>query len=360
MESKGDEKADVSSYGSTYLYKLADGVFNTKWHLRYFVFDGHSKELTYFKTEKDKKSRGHFKLAGATLTEISTVKGKEHAFIVSNKSGSKKIYLAGHSLEEAEVWRNIILRISDESNKDPFLKLKKLDSLKMAQSTLSHDRGSFVSEGSHSSVIVQTPGVSATNAFVENKKFIRINEEIVEDDRRNIDDEEQCVGDGNYIEDNLKDKELSPEFKDIAKKYQTLLLNDKARWTVLKYVKDLKISGSEYTPGDRKFSFKKWTVLILPMVTVMLVFFLTKLLLIDLPIFALIALLPLVFKYKKGQMIISKPRKVKMLRGVTTMSSSSSAIANYITDVKVRKTYDSMHLNLAHAADEESNGESFI
>lgn len=320
MELKSDEKTDISSYGSTYLYKLADGVFNTKWHLRYFVFDGHSKELTYFKTEKDKKSRGHFKLAGATLTSISTIKGKDHAFIVSNKSGSKKIYLAGHSPEEAELWRDIILRISDVSNKDPFLKLKKLDSVKMAQSTLSQDRGSFVSEVSHSSFVNPSPGLGASNASFNNKKVIRINEEIVEDDRRNIDEEEECVGDGNYIEEDLKSKEFSPEFIDIAKKYQTLLLCEKTRWTVLKYVKDLKISGSEHTPGNRKFSFKRWTVLILPMLTILLVFFLTKVLLIDLPLLTLIALVPLVYKYKKNQMIISSPRTVKMLRGVTTMS----------------------------------------
>jgi len=68
----------ISSYDSTYLYKLSNGMFNNKWHLRYFVFDGNNKELTYFKSEKEKKSRGHFKLSGATVSEISSVKGKSN------------------------------------------------------------------------------------------------------------------------------------------------------------------------------------------------------------------------------------------------------------------------------------------
>jgi hypothetical protein len=72
------EKEDTfgeSAYGCTYLYKLADGVFNNNWHKRYFVFDGNRKEITYFKTEKDKKSRGHLKVVGGTVTEIGTLKG---------------------------------------------------------------------------------------------------------------------------------------------------------------------------------------------------------------------------------------------------------------------------------------------
>jgi hypothetical protein len=53
-----------------------------------------------------------------------------------NKSGNKKMYLAGHSYEEAELWRNIIVKMSDEENSDPFLKLQKLDSEKMTNSVI--------------------------------------------------------------------------------------------------------------------------------------------------------------------------------------------------------------------------------
>lgn len=84
MERSGGEIGRFS-YGSTYLFKLADGVFNNNWHLRYFVFDGKAKELTYFKTDKDKKARGHFKLVGATVSDIGNVKSKPFAFTVTSK-----------------------------------------------------------------------------------------------------------------------------------------------------------------------------------------------------------------------------------------------------------------------------------
>lgn len=180
----------MSSYGSTYLYKLADGVFNNSWHQRYFVFDGHKKELTYFKTEKDKKSRGHFKLAGATVSEITSVKGQDHAFTITNKSGNKKMNLAGHSIEEAQLWREIIIKVSDENNKDPYLKLIKLDSLKMTQSTIKNRKVSVDSDEPSSTIDKNTSA-----AFQENPKFSQERKET------EVKEDEELYGDGNYIDE---------------------------------------------------------------------------------------------------------------------------------------------------------------
>lgn len=76
------------------------------------------------------------RLSGATVSPIAPLKGKEYAFTVTGKSKGKKIYLAGHSIEEAEIWHGIISKMADVGNKDPYLRLKKLEAVKMTQSTL--------------------------------------------------------------------------------------------------------------------------------------------------------------------------------------------------------------------------------
>lgn len=98
----------------------------------------------------------------------------------------------------------------------------------------------------------------------------------------------------------------------------------------------------------------------MPLVIVVIAFFLIKFFIFSLPIFLILVPVGYVFNLKKNDMVIKSKREAKMLRGVTTMSASSSTIANYITDVKLRKTYDTLHVNLAHAADDDASGETFI
>jgi hypothetical protein len=75
-----------------------------------------------------------------------------------------------------------------------------------------------------------------------------------------------------------------------------------------------------------------------------------------------IMLLPFVIydQKRRGKMNFTTPRKTSLLRGVITVNASSSTVVSFLTDLKMRKSFDSMHVNLAHAADADSNGESFI
>lgn len=148
----------------------------------------------------------------------------------------------------------------------------------------------------------------------------------------------------------------------MAKKYQDHLLSEKNHWVVLKYVKDMKISAAGFEPMVKKFSLKKWDVLILPVTLLFVVTFIIKLVIWDVWLGYAIMIVPFVVydQKRRGKMSFTTPRKTSLLRGVITAGANSSTIASFITDVKIRKSFDSMHLNLAHAADADSNGESFI
>ena len=54
------------------------------------------------------------KLKGAQLSEINTIKGQQNAFKLTSKSGSKKMYLAGETAEEAQKWHQIISNIAED------------------------------------------------------------------------------------------------------------------------------------------------------------------------------------------------------------------------------------------------------
>ena len=178
---------------------------------------------------------------------------------------------------------------------------------------------------------------------------------------QNNDEEEELIGDGNYIDEpEIDKKQLSPDFKYWAKKYQDYLLSEKNNWTAIKYVKDLKISACDYVPSTTHFSFKMWTVSIKPIILLFVIFLLLKYFIYDVPYILIYVLIPMIFYLKLNKMVVFVPRKVKILRSVTTMNANSAKIASFITDAKIRKTYDSMHVNIAHAADKDSNGEAFI
>lgn len=90
-------------------------MFSNKWHKRYFVIDPQTRELTYSKTDQDKKARGHFNLKGATVSKLDLMKGQNYAFKIVSQSKSKKLYLAGDSPQESKKWKDLIERIADST-----------------------------------------------------------------------------------------------------------------------------------------------------------------------------------------------------------------------------------------------------
>ncbi|CAI2382818.1 unnamed protein product [Moneuplotes crassus] len=332
------------SVASTYLYKLAGGVFNTSWHQRYFVFDAINKELSYYKNEREKKARGVLSLSGATVSEIATYKDKPNAFYIKAKS-SKKMYLAGKSYEEAQLWRDrVILQLTDESNNTGFFNMESHP--EATSDKHSEYTSSFVNsrKGSEMSRIFKRDSDSSNEESKLDKSGPQ--ERLFEID-------EECLGDGNDWDDpDTQRHEFPEEFKAISKKYQDFLLEQTSDWAVIKYSKNLKISALDYTPGKSVFKFSELKNLLVPCVLCTGIFFLFKTYAAHLPLFVLFIILGLICYSKKPNFRSLTSRKSKLLRGVTTMQCSSSNIANFITDVKIRKKYDSMHVNLAHASDD--------
>ena len=196
--------------------------------------------------------------------------------------------------------------------------------------------------------------------FIENKKYIRIEEEII-GEVKNQEEEEELIGDGNYIDEpEIDKKQLSPEFKYCAKKYQDYLLSEKNNWTAIKYVKDLKISACDFIPSSTHFSLKMWKIVIKPIFVLLIAFLLLKYFLYDISELWFVVFIPLIIYLRISKMVIIIPRKSKMLRSVTAMNWNSAKIASFLTDAKIRKSFDTMHVNIAHAADKDSNGEAFI
>ena len=81
-----------------------------------------------------------------------------------------------------------------------------------------------------------------------------------------------------------------------------------------------------------------------------------KLYLADLPFFVLFLIISFILFSEYNRFWSKGQKKATLFKAVTKIRSSSSLIAHYITDVRARKSYDSMHVNLTHAADETQDG----
>jgi len=199
--------------------------------------------------------------------------------------------------------------------------------------------------------------MSKPAGFTDNLKFIKT-EEGVRDDG---DAQNESLSDGDYSEvTEVESRKFPAEFEQVAKKYKDLLLCEKNHWSVLKYVNDLKISGVGVIPSKNKFSISRWDVLVMPVTMLFVIVFIIKLFIVDIPLLYASILLPILFYLYHKNMVLVTPRKIKMLRGVTSMEMNSETVASYITDEKIRKTYDTLHRDIAYASDEASDWESFI
>lgn len=241
-----------SSIASTYLFKLGSGVFSSSWHPRYFVFDATTAELSYYKNEREKKSRGTINIYKAKISLIGRYKDREHAFWIKPKGG-KKIYLAGKSSEEAHLWRDrVIMQLVTEGSKYEFFDM---------QDRGDREGGDDLSGGGSrkQSEIISTTQVEE-GSFKEESK---VENSGVRNGRYEL--EEENVGDISQLEDpEAKIQEFPEEFKSISKKYQDYLLGSNSDWTVIKYIHDLKISAFKYTPGEKVFMISAAKGLILP------------------------------------------------------------------------------------------------
>lgn len=97
----------------------------------------------------------------------------------------------------------------------------------------------------------------------------------------------------------------------------------------------------------------------MPAFSVLIAYMLINFFIIDLSATWLFALLLVIVYLRKGKMVKTTNRKAKMLRAVTTMNENTSTIASYLTDIKERKVYDTLHVNMAHSTDNELKGDSF-
>lgn len=121
--------------------------------------------------------------------------------------------LAGQSIEEALIWKSVITKISDEKNSDPYLNIQDIDFNK------DNSRPSLAKSKSNADSDVSSGAVSPDNSMlkstplVDNKRYIKIDEEII-GEVKDQEEEEELIGDGNYIDEPENDKkEISPEFK---------------------------------------------------------------------------------------------------------------------------------------------------
>ena len=87
--------------------------------------------------------------------------------------------MAGQSIEEALVWKSVITKISDENNTDPYLNIQDVDFNKdNSRPSLGKSKSNADSEVS--SGLVSPDNSLVKNApFLENRKFIRLEDEVV-------------------------------------------------------------------------------------------------------------------------------------------------------------------------------------
>jgi len=137
-------------------------------------------------------------------------------------------------------------------------------------------------------------------------------------------------------------------------------LAEKGNWTVVKYMKDLKVSVLDYTPSRVVFSWPRWIVLVIPLFVSILLFALQKYFIYDASVLWLIPSLLIVIYRQSKKMTVSIKSSYKMHCIIAAMNKSSEIIANFITDLKIRKSYDTTNYNIEHISDETEDGESFI
>lgn len=93
---------------SGYMLKLGEGPINYDWNNRFLVLDSESlsnfivpnRELSYYKNDRDTKSRGVISLKNSFVSNIGELKGQEYTFcIMTQPPSGKTIYLANVSPE---------------------------------------------------------------------------------------------------------------------------------------------------------------------------------------------------------------------------------------------------------------------